>query len=59
MGALEKLGADRQLVAHVVEGIRHDTGTPLGYLKAVVDRAASHPDWGEEFTAWLSSRHRD
>lgn len=35
---------------------RFDTGTPLGWLTAVVDRALDDPSIGAPFRAWLDSR---
>jgi UTP--glucose-1-phosphate uridylyltransferase len=37
----------------VFRGRRYDTGDRLGYVKAVVELAARHPDIGTDFTAWL------
>lgn len=37
---------------------RHDTGTPAGWLRAVIDRALDHPDWGPELLEWLNGRLR-
>lgn len=33
---------------------RHDTGTPFGWLCAVVELSLEHPDHGDEFASWLS-----
>lgn len=35
---------------------RHDTGNPLGWLRAVVDLALDDPDVGPPFRAWLDDR---
>lgn len=35
---------------------RHDTGTPPGWVRAVVDRALEHPEWGADLAEWLRSR---
>lgn len=35
---------------------RHDTGTPLGMLTAVIDRTMSRPDVGASLTTWLTQR---
>ncbi len=35
---------------------RHDTGTPLGWLTAVVDIALDDPTIGPDFKTWLQSR---
>ncbi len=39
--------------AHQFEGIRYDTGTPLGFLKASVEFALKRPDIGEKFREYL------
>lgn len=38
----------------VYQGIRYDTGVPLGYLQAVVRLASQRPDVGGEFRRWLA-----
>ena len=35
---------------------RYDTGTPLGWLSAVVDIALDDPSIGDEFGAYLRDR---
>jgi UTP--glucose-1-phosphate uridylyltransferase len=37
---------------------RHDTGTPRGWLEAVIDFALNRPDVGPSFEQWLRSRLR-
>ncbi len=37
------------------EGVRYDTGTKLGYLKAAVEMALKRPDLGDEFRQYLKS----
>ncbi|CAL9639903.1 UTP--glucose-1-phosphate uridylyltransferase [Actinosynnema sp. ALI-1.44] len=43
---------------HVVvhRGGRHDLGNPAGFLKAAVDFALEHPDYGPELGEWLRER---
>jgi UTP--glucose-1-phosphate uridylyltransferase len=43
---------------HVVvhRGGRHDLGNPGGFLKAAVDFALEHPDYGPELGEWLRAR---
>ncbi|NUT20445.1 MAG: UTP--glucose-1-phosphate uridylyltransferase [Hamadaea sp.] len=38
----------------VYRGKRHDTGTRLGYLKAVVDHAIRDGELGDDFRPWLA-----
>ncbi|NMH98474.1 UTP--glucose-1-phosphate uridylyltransferase [Pseudonocardia acidicola] len=43
---------------HVVvhRGGRHDLGNPGGYVRAFVDFALQHPDYGPELRSWLAAR---
>jgi UTP--glucose-1-phosphate uridylyltransferase len=38
----------------VYQGVRYDTGVPLGYLQAVVQLACQRDDLGPEFRRWLA-----
>jgi UTP--glucose-1-phosphate uridylyltransferase len=38
----------------VYQGVRYDTGVPLGYLQAVVQLACQREDLGYEFRRWLA-----
>jgi UTP--glucose-1-phosphate uridylyltransferase len=45
---------DRQAVyGYQFEGMRYDTGTKLGYLRATVEYALRRPDLGDEFRQYL------
>lgn len=39
----------------VYRGVRYDTGTPLGYLQAVVEIACQRPKIGPTFQEWLKT----
>lgn len=43
---------------HVVvhRGDRHDLGNPGGYVRAFVDFALAHPEYGPELREWLATR---
>ena len=43
---------------HVVvhRGGRHDLGNPGGFLRAAVDFALDHPEYGQDLRAWLTER---
>ncbi|GGS14876.1 MULTISPECIES: UTP--glucose-1-phosphate uridylyltransferase [Actinokineospora] len=43
---------------HVVvhRGGRHDLGNPGGFLRAAVDFALDHPEYGDDLRAWLTQR---
>ena len=45
----------RPLYACEVQGIRHDTGNKLGFLKAVVYFALRRPDLAGKFSEYLAS----
>jgi UTP--glucose-1-phosphate uridylyltransferase len=52
---LRRLLRDRPLYAHEIQGVRHDTGNKLGYLRAVVYFALRRPDLGDDFARYLQS----
>jgi UTP--glucose-1-phosphate uridylyltransferase len=56
MDAMNVLAAEGLLSGKIVDGQRHDTGEPLGYLKAVVEVALAREELGEAFERWLRER---
>ena len=52
---LRRLLQDRPLYACEIDGIRHDTGNKLGFLKAVVYFALHRPELAEPFKRYLES----
>ena len=52
---LRALKEQRPLYGYRFEGVRHDAGNKLGFLKATVEFALKRPDLGEEFRAYLKS----
>ena len=52
---LRRLLRDRPLYAYEIDGVRHDTGNKLGFLKAVVYFALRRADLGEPFRRYLES----
>jgi len=50
---LRQLLKSRPIYACEVQGVRHDTGNKLGFLKAVVYFALRRPDLSEKFSAYL------
>ena len=50
---LRRLLARRPLYALEIDGVRHDTGNKLSYLRAVVYFALRRPDLAEAFRAYL------
>jgi UTP--glucose-1-phosphate uridylyltransferase len=52
---LRRLLQTRPVYVCEVDGVRHDTGNKLGYLKAMVYFALRRPDLAEPFRAYLES----
>src|SRR5947209_3353305 len=52
---LRELLKTRPIYACEVEGVRHDTGNKLGYLKAMVYFALKRPDLAGKFSEYLTS----
>jgi UTP--glucose-1-phosphate uridylyltransferase len=52
---LRALLRSRPIYACEVQGIRHDTGNKLGFLKAVVYFALKRPDLADKFSEYLAS----
>jgi UTP--glucose-1-phosphate uridylyltransferase len=50
---LRSLLKKRPIYACEIKGVRHDAGTPLGYLKATVYFALKRPDLAEPFREYL------
>jgi len=51
--ALQLLLKQQAMYAYEFEGVRYDTGTPLGWLKATLAFALRHPDMGQELREYL------
>ena len=52
---LRELLKTRPIYACEINGVRHDTGNKLGFLKAVVYFALHRPDLAEQFKAYLKT----
>jgi UTP--glucose-1-phosphate uridylyltransferase len=52
---LRQLLRDRPIYACEIEGVRHDTGNKLGFLKAVVYFALRRPDLADSFRRYLET----
>lgn len=52
---LRELSKSRPIFACEVDGVRHDTGNKLGFLKAVVYFALRRPDLAEKFSEYLAT----
>ena len=53
--AILELSKERAIYGCHFEGIRHDCGDKLGFLKATVDLALKREEFREEFTAYLQT----
>ena len=51
--ALQLLLKQQAIYACEFDGVRYDTGTPLGWLKASIAYALRHPDFGKELGEYL------
>lgn len=54
--AIQSLLSDEQVLAYKYRGTRFDCGSKLGYLKATVEFALSHPEVAAEFRRYLLSK---
>ena len=54
--SLNELAAEGGVVGRFIEGIWHDTGDQLKYMKAVIDLALESPEYGTELRAFLKKR---
>ena len=52
---LRRLLKERPIYGCRIDGVRHDTGNKLGFLKAVVYFALRRPDLADDFRAYLKS----
>jgi len=57
--SLNELARIDEVYGCFVEGVRHDTGDPLLYLKAVVDVALEHKRYGAAFADYIKERCAD
>ena len=54
--AIKRLSQDEAVYGCLFEGLRHDCGDKLGFLKATVDLALKRDEFRDEFTAYLKQR---
>src|SRR5262245_51820728 len=52
---LRRLLRDRPIFAYEIDGVRHDTGNKIGFLKALVYFAMQRPDLAEPFRRYLET----
>lgn len=54
--SLNDLAQQGEVYGRFIDGVWHDTGDQLKYIKAVVDLALESPEYGDELTAFLKER---
>ena len=54
--AIKRLSQDEAVYGCLFEGLRHDCGDKLGFLKATVDLALKRDEFRDEFTTYLKQR---
>ena len=54
--AIKRLSLDEKVYGCLFEGLRHDCGDKLGFLKATVDLALKRDEFRAEFAAYLKGR---
>jgi len=54
--AIRRLSQDETVYGCLFEGLRHDCGDKLGFLKATVDLALKRDEFREDFAAYLRQR---
>jgi len=51
--AVARLGKEEPVYGVLIDGNRHDSGNPLGFLMANIELGCKHPQYGEELTEFL------
>lgn len=54
--SLEELAKEGEIYGLFIDGVWHDTGDQLKYIKAVVDLALESDEYGQELTDYLKAR---
>lgn len=54
--SINELAQTDQVYGRIIDGVWHDTGDQLKYLKALVDIALEHNELGADFRAYLETR---
>lgn len=57
--AIARLLTEQTVIAYEFEGVRHDCGSKLGYLRANVELGLTHPELGKDFASYLRGRATD
>ena len=51
--AMAQMAREETVIAYEFDGVRHDMGSKLGFLKANVSLGVKSESLGEEFSRWL------
>jgi len=54
--SLNELAVNGEVYGRFIEGVWHDTGDQLKYIKAVIDLALESKEYGQELTSFLKDR---
>jgi len=54
--SINELAAEGEVYGYFIDGVWHDTGDQLKYIKAVVDLALESEEYGPELTSYLKQR---
>jgi UDP-glucose pyrophosphorylase len=54
--SLNELAQDGEVYGYFIDGVWHDTGDPLKYIKAVIDLALQSDEYGNELLDYLKGR---
>lgn len=54
--SLNELAKEGEVYGCHIQGVRHDTGDPFNYVKAVVDFALENDEFGDELATYLRGR---
>jgi len=54
--SLNELGDEGEVYGYFIDGVWHDTGDQLKYIKAVIDLALESDEYRSELTSYLKDR---
>ena len=54
--SISELAAEGEAYGYFIDGVWHDTGDQLKYIKAVIDLALESEEYGEDLRAYLDTR---
>jgi UTP--glucose-1-phosphate uridylyltransferase len=57
--AIQSLLQEEDVMAYEFDGIRYDCGDKFGFLKATIQVAMQHPEFGDDFNKYLASLRQE